>query len=285
MFTSDLIGDPVPNDTRAPMLIGITGSILFIAILLLIARLWSRMRRISDLGLEDWTILATVKYLLVILACAHGFGRRAPFVPYSERSSALHLIFVCQVIWNWSITLVKLSVALLLLRLKPGRAWRIFLFSTMGVLGLNAVVQTFFQFLQCRPFSSYWDPSVFFRGVVKPTLWAMLEQEVALIAASIPTLKSFMQRSLVRIGKFFYDQDTETQVRNRLVELGFLAVGDDAFSSPKLSTGRKPSKPDIQLASFGSPVAQRKWKDEFGDSIDEGRVSGDADLRAVRAGT
>lgn len=237
----------------------------------------------------------------------------------------------------------------------------------MGVLGLNAVVQTFFQFLQCRPFSSYWDPSVFFRGVVKcvpqrvifgniiagssvhvsidlifsfvpitfiwnlnrprgekivlgvlmglglfasafailrtvglnafytstdifrtavrPTLWAMLEQEVALIAASIPTLKSFMQRSLVRIGKFFYDQDTETQVRNRLVELGFLAVDDDEFSSLKMSTRRKPSKPDIHVASFGSPTTQRKWRDEFGDTIEEGSVSGDADLRAVRTRT
>ncbi|CAO2647340.1 Nn.00g082620.m01.CDS01 [Neocucurbitaria sp. VM-36] len=393
METRQVTGEPVPNDTQAPMLIGATGSLLLVAILLLFARLWSRLGPISNLGMEDWTvvgatvyptmqntkkitkanktnpyqILAMVKFLLVILACSHGFGRHALFVTQSDRSSAFRLLFACQVIWYWSITLVKLSVALLLLRLKPGRAWRIFLFSTMGVLVLSAMVQTIFQFLQCQPFRSYWDPSVFFskggvkcvperaingniiagsavhvstdlifsfvpitfirklnrprgekiilgvlmglglfassfailrtvglqafetskdlfRTSVMLTLWAMLEQEVALIAATIPTLKSIMQRSLVKIGRFFYDQDTETQVWNRLVQLGFLGTADDEFSKSRLSTKRKPSKPDIQLASFGSPTVPRKWKDEFGDTIEDGVVVGDIGLKTVRAG-
>ncbi|KAF1848086.1 uncharacterized protein K460DRAFT_364085 [Cucurbitaria berberidis CBS 394.84] len=301
------------------------------------------------------------KYCLICIACAYGFGRHAEFIPQASRTAALRLSFICQVIWYWSITLVKLSVALLLLRLKPGRAWRNFLFSIMGVLLLNATVQTFFQFLQCRPFSSYWDPSTFFRpggvkcvprsviigniiagsavhvstdlifsfvpiifirklhrpreekiflGVlmglglfassfailrtvwlqsfytstdvfrtnVMATIWAMLEQEVALIAATIPTLKSFMQRSLVKVGGFFYDQDTETQARNRLVELGFLGTNNDEFSHSKMGMKRKASKPDLEMASIGNLTDSRKLKDDFGDPIENGRVTGDIGL-------
>ncbi|KAH7396244.1 hypothetical protein BKA66DRAFT_509308 [Pyrenochaeta sp. MPI-SDFR-AT-0127] len=327
------MADSMGDDTQAPMLLGISGGLLLISILLLHARLWSRARPISNLGLDDWTVFAATilvmaKYFLVCVACAYGFGRRAKFVPLENRSKSLRLIFICQVLWFWSITLVKLSVALLLVRLKPTRCWRIFLFSIMGVLILNAIMATCFQFLQCRPFSLYWDPSVFrkggiecvprsaitgniiagsavhvstdlifsfmpitfirkltrprrekiflgilmglglfaalfailrtvglqnyytskdvYRTSVMPTLWSMLEQEVALIAATIPTLKSFMERALVKMGQFFYDENTETHVRQKLVELGFLEL-NEKDSQPQFGTkeDRKPSKRGI----------------------------------------
>ena len=271
-------------------------------------------------------------------------------------------MFICQFIWIWSITLVKLSVALLLLRLKTGRMWKIFLFVTMGVLILNAIVQASFQFLQCRPFSSYWDPSAYarpggvkcippraiigniiagsavhvstdlifsfipitfirklnrprrekiflgvlmglglfassfailrtvalqtfytstdiFRTSVMMTTWAMLEQEVALIAATIPTLKSLMQQSLIKIGNFFYERDTETKVRNHLVELGYLGPEDDLSKSRM-----KASKLDVDVASIGSPRATRKKKDEFGDTLVDGRPIRDGGSRAAGIG-
>lgn len=304
-----------------------------------------------------------VKYILVCLACHHGFGRRAPFVPLESRSAALHLLFACQVIWQWAIMLVKLSVSLLLYRLKPGRGWRIFLIITMSVLVVNAVVQTFFQFLQCQPYRIYWDPSVFmtgrvkcvprvyingniiagsavqvssdiilsfipitfirklnrprgekiflgvlmglglfaalfailrtvdlqnfytskdiFRSSVTPTLWSMLEQEIALVAATIPTLKAFMQRSLIRIGHFFYSQESETQVRDRLVELGFLGEKEEELPGSSGEMRRKPSKPDIEVASFGSPTSPKRIKDEFGDTFDDVTLVGDVGMRPV----
>lgn len=337
------------NDTQAPMLLGISGSLLLIALLLISARIWSRMRPTPKLHADDWTaiaatVLASAKYVVVCLACSYGFGRRAEFVSPGSRVSAMRLIFICQVIWYWSIALVKISVALLLLRIKPSRAWRIFLYGTIVMLLVTAVVQTCFQFLQCRPFKSYWDPSAFITGRVRcippnaitgniiagsavhistdliysfipiafirklnrprgekiflgvlmglglfastfaflrtvginkfyasqdifrisvmPTLWAMLEQEVALIAATIPTLKNFMQRSLIKLGQSFYDAESETQVRDRLVGMGFLETGPS-------TTKRKPSAPEVDVATFGSPVRNRGRKDEYGDTVQE----------------
>jgi hypothetical protein len=278
----------------------------------------------------------------------------------------MRLIFLCQVLWNVSICLVKVSVALLLLRVKQTRTWRIFLYSTIILLVLTAITSTLFQFLQCQPFSVYWDPSVFLKGGVKcvphelitgnivaasvvhvstdlifsfipitfirklhrprgekiflgilmglglfassfailrtaganmiytsrdifrttvmPTLWSMLELELALIAATIPTLKSFVQRSLMAIGRFFYDEKTETQVRNRLVELGFL----DSHSDEIVESGRKLSKPDIgdEIATFGSTQRSWKRKDEYAMTVEELTISeseGDGNRRNLQA--
>ncbi|KAF2827074.1 hypothetical protein CC86DRAFT_370139 [Ophiobolus disseminans] len=251
-----------------------------------------------------------------------------------------------QVVWYWSITLTKLSVALLLLRLKPGRYWKLFLHSTIALLLLTVCVQTCFQFLQCRPFAVYWDPRLL-RGVkcipravingniianstvhvatdlvfsfmpitfisklhrprgekiflsilmglglfastfailrtaglanlyverdflkmnVMPTLWASLEQEVALIAATIPTLKNFMQRVLVRVGQYCYEEESEMRVKSKLMQMGWLGVGDVDEGAVRM--GRKPSKPDIEseVLTFGSPRVGKR-RDEFGDSI------------------
>ncbi|KAI4704180.1 hypothetical protein J4E81_001245 [Alternaria sp. BMP 2799] len=261
----------------------------------------------------------------------------------------MRLVFYCQALWNFSIGLVKISVALLLFRIKQTRPWRIFLSFTIVLLVLTTITSTLFQFLQCRPFSIYWDPSIFltqkveclpqeaivgnivaasavhistdlvfslipitfirklqrprgekiFLGIlmglglfassfailrtvkasmippggdtffmtVAPTLWSMLELELALIAATIPTLKGIMQRSLVRTGHYFYDEKTETQVRNRLVDLGFLGPNSDEF----VEMGRKRSKPDMtdEVVTFGSGSKPRKAKDEYRFSVDE----------------
>lgn len=76
-----------------------------------------------------------------------------------------------------------------------------------------------------------------------------------------------MQRSLVRTGHYFYDEKTETQVRNRLVDLGFLGPNSDEF----LEMGRKLSKPDMadEVVTFGSGPKSQKAKEEYSMSVDE----------------
>ncbi|KAF2793659.1 hypothetical protein K505DRAFT_188288, partial [Melanomma pulvis-pyrius CBS 109.77] len=297
------------NTTQAPILLGISGALLFVSIILLSARLWSRQRPGSRLSLDDWTILgatilAIVQYALLAASVVYGLGRRSLFVPLPRRIISLELLFINQVFWYWSITLVKLSVACLLLRVKHTRRWKVFLYTIITIILAAAIVQTCFQFLQCRPFKVYWDPRVFRQGPVKCfdrrvingnivtfsgvqvaldlifsfipitfirklnrprrekvfmcvlmalgifasfaaivrtmflqgfytsqdifrtnvpiALWAVVELQIALIAATIPTLKNFMEQVLVKVGLFFYDEGTETQVRDRLVHFGLL---------------------------------------------------------------
>lgn len=229
----------------------------------------------------------------------------------------------------------------------------------MGLTVAACIVQTCFQFLQCRPFSVYWDPSVFrtsevkcfkrsvinanivtfsaiqvvldlvfsfipitfirklnrprrekifmcilmalgltascaaivrtmflqgfytspdlFRTNVSIALWAVLEQQFALIAANIPTLKAFMEATLVRIGLFFYDEGSEEQVRGRLVQFGLLGEDEKLEKEEHYAhSSRRPSKQtgNTGSASGGSP---RKIRDAFGDTI-LGKESEDVDM-------
>lgn len=49
------------NTTTAPILLGVGGGLLFLSICLLTARLWSRLRPVMRLQVDDWTVLvATV---------------------------------------------------------------------------------------------------------------------------------------------------------------------------------------------------------------------------------
>lgn len=65
-------------------------------------------------------------------------------------------------IWGLSMTCIKLSIALTLLRIQgKSTPWRIFLFSIMGVQVLYGVLNVFFNLLiACRPLSKAWDPLV-----------------------------------------------------------------------------------------------------------------------------
>ncbi|RAR04127.1 integral membrane protein [Stemphylium lycopersici] len=324
----EVMGNFIQDDSQAPLLLGTCGSLTFLAVGLL-------------------CILAVAKLVIVCVACAHGFGRPSTYVSPSSRLSAMRLIFICQVCWYWSIALVKISVALLLIRIKQTRVWHVFLSGTIVLLILTAVTSTFFQFLQCRPFNIYWDPSIFLEGqvdcvpqgaitgnivaasavhvstdlifsfipltflpklyrprgekillcilmglglvassfailrtagtnmtyatrdiflaTVMPTLWSMLELEVALIAATVPTLKSFMEQALIRIGQWFYDEKTKTHVRQRLAELGLLERDSDEL----LKKERKPSKPDLDGVgvAFSSPNRQWIGTDHIGIAI------------------
>ncbi|ORY19260.1 hypothetical protein BCR34DRAFT_461099, partial [Clohesyomyces aquaticus] len=298
------------DNSTAPILLGIGGALLFTSLFLLAARLWSRVRPVSRLHWDDWTIivstiLAIANYVLLAVAVLNGLGRRAIFVSFRKRRIALELIFITQIVWYWAVTFVKLSVACFLLRIKyHSRPWRICLYALMIFLILAACVQTIFTFTQCRPFSIFWDPQVLFEGPVqcfsraaidanivffssvqvgvdllfsfipisfiwklnRPrrervflsvmmalglfasaaaimrtlqlqgfytnsdlfrvsvtiALWATVEVQFALIGATIPTLKAFMENALVRLGLFFYDANSETQVRGLLVKLGLL---------------------------------------------------------------
>ncbi|KAJ4293371.1 hypothetical protein N0V90_008654 [Kalmusia sp. IMI 367209] len=351
-FNPNLFRNNSGNTNQAPVLLGVGGSLLFISICLLVARLWSRTRPTYRLKLDDWTvfgatILAIIQYFIIAASVFNGLGRRTRFVPAAQRSSAMRLLFISQLFWYWSMTLVKLSVAILLLRLKHTRPWRFFLYFIMGVTISAAIVQTCFQFLQCRPFSVFWDPRVFkgvqcfrrsiingniivfssiqvgldlifsfipitfirklkrprrekifmcvlmcfglfascaavirtltlqdyytsrdlFRTNVTIALWAVLEQQLALIGATMPTLKSFMERSLVKIGLWFYDAKSEEHVRGELIKLGLLGKEETLVRNESEIVGRRPSAMSAGERKVGSVQSNKtKTRDQWGDT-------------------
>src|SRR5207247_2639336 len=62
-------------------------------------------------------------------------------------------------IWLWAMAIIKVSVALTLLRFQNTIRWRIFLYPIIGVLIAHLVGNTIFLFNACHPLAGWWDPT------------------------------------------------------------------------------------------------------------------------------
>lgn len=144
-------------------------------------------------------------------------------------------------------------------KLNRPRREKIFMCVLMA-LGLFASCAAIIRTLTIQGFYNSQD---LFRLNVTIALWAVVELQFALIAATVPTLKAFLEKALIKIGLYFYDESTETQVRDRLVQFGFLGE-EEKLDRPEIPT-RKPSKPSI--LDIPTPKSDRKVRDEFGDSM------------------
>lgn len=141
-------------------------------------------------------------------------------------------------------------------KLHRPRAEKIFL-AIMMALGLSA---SSFAILRIAAATSIYTSPDVFRTSVMPTLWSMLELEIGLIAATIPTLKSFVQRSLVHLGHVFYEEQSEEQMRNRLVQLGYLRPDIDEFDGADLKSAKLDI--DVESVADGHPKGSRNKGDE-----------------------
>ncbi|OCL04461.1 hypothetical protein AOQ84DRAFT_247344, partial [Glonium stellatum] len=188
------------DTSMAPLLLGLVGTLQIISLGLLIARTWTRTHPTVRLGWDDLTIfvatlIGTTNYLMLLVATFHGYGRHTAFVSLPQRMIAGRLVYWAQILWCWSITLVKMSIAFLLLRFKTTRAWKWFLHAIITALWISAVVNNIFQFLQCQPYSVYWDPTIFKHQKVR--CWSHTTIDAGIIGFSAVTVTTDVIFSLI----------------------------------------------------------------------------------------
>ena len=74
-------------------------------------------------------------------------------IPFAQANNAIMLAFFAIPLWNWSMTAIKISAALSLLRIKNSLRWKIFLYSIIAVQSMYCIAVTIFLFQICRPVS------------------------------------------------------------------------------------------------------------------------------------
>lgn len=84
-------------------------------------------------------------------------GRHKIFVTMATLQTAFKLSFVSLILWIWSLTFVKVSVCLLLLKIQDTPKWKAGIYTLMAIVFVIAVVGTICQFLQCHAPSDYWE--------------------------------------------------------------------------------------------------------------------------------
>jgi hypothetical protein len=97
---------------------------------------------------------------LLVARVENGFGRHNYYVSAENKKTAACLQTIAQLMWALAITMCKMSVAILLLHLKQGWRWKIFLYLLVSLILAATVVTYIAAFFQCRPIAALWDPTI-----------------------------------------------------------------------------------------------------------------------------
>ena len=128
----------------------------------LVRSLLTRTPRISLITYHELRQCLTVaKFGVDVFLTRAGFGRHIYYLDAAQVVRFKKLNFVSGFFTNLIICLVKLSVALFLLRIGGLRRWlRASLFATIALFVSSSVATVVIIFVQCRPIAGIWDPTV-----------------------------------------------------------------------------------------------------------------------------
>src|SRR5580692_8012110 len=99
----------------------------------------------------------------VAIAVLTGF-RHVEYVAPEAKTRAVMVSVPAWIASAWALSLIKASVAFMLLRIKQVSRWRPGLVALIAVLMVTSMANTVVPLAQCRPLRAYWDPTVWRPG-------------------------------------------------------------------------------------------------------------------------
>jgi hypothetical protein len=155
----------VPISDRAAYLaqvyIGVSSVLLLFCVIAFVTRIYQRVRPVWKAGLDDYFIVAG--FALTIADYAMLMPMMVPqpgFLSFDKSFEAGKNSWLAISVWGLSMTCIKVSIALTLLRIQgKERGWRIFLYTIMGVQVVYGVGNTLFNLaIACQPLEAAWNP-------------------------------------------------------------------------------------------------------------------------------
>ncbi|KAH7117209.1 hypothetical protein B0J13DRAFT_458888 [Dactylonectria estremocensis] len=153
---------PVPGTSYAAVFFVPAGVLLGLTLLTSIARFYSRWHPTRLLRWDDYTLaFALVPQLLtvawfIIVAAMYSYGRGVVGNP-EPLSIVGPLGATVGVLWFWSMNVIRISMCLMILRLKDSRRWKGPLWSLIAVQVALALSATVVNLCYCRPLSAAWE--------------------------------------------------------------------------------------------------------------------------------
>jgi hypothetical protein len=170
------------------------GTVLGIACITTSLRLYWRLWPVRRIGGDDLTLLfALVKihpnqtfYLHLMNAATNCCPLQALTIAWYGVDAAMYhygrgvegsvpdpwtmgpLVVADGVLWVWALNVIRISVALLLLRLKDSWPWRLTLWTVVGVQVCMLIVGTTMHLVMCQPISARWAPTATARCIYTP---------------------------------------------------------------------------------------------------------------------
>ncbi|KAK6224415.1 integral membrane protein [Colletotrichum tabaci] len=131
-----------PDESVGPIWLGVSSSLLVVLLVTTALRLWARAGR-RNLGWDDYTIAAaalsaTVRYAFGVMQLPHGNGRHRVYLTNHEYMMINMYGWWGQLFHFTSMAFLKVSLALLILRIKSNRTLKILLYAVIvGSLIIN----------------------------------------------------------------------------------------------------------------------------------------------------
>lgn len=149
------------DDDKGPTLLVLTCILTSFAVLTTTLRCWVRWGN-RQLGLDDGamavtTVLAVARMSIQIVSVSYGNGKHREFVSDHDYKTVNKLTWLTQVLLFPTICLMKVSICILILRIKDTRTLRYIL----GFI-ITGLVLTNFECLlvllaECSPLDAYWN--------------------------------------------------------------------------------------------------------------------------------
>jgi hypothetical protein len=172
-------------------------------------------------GVEIALIIATVSANLAIPSPSSMpfaiIGRNAP------------MTIIAEVFTTWCVALVKISIAVMLVRLKRNsKGWARFLYALIGLQVLTAVFVTVLHCTRCIPTEAFWNPHI-----VNKWCWSAEAFKITMTAASAIVIVTDVIFSLIPLTFLHLIRRT---VVHRVIIGGLMSLGLLASSASVVKT-------------------------------------------------
>lgn len=153
--------DPLPPDSNVgPVLLGVSATLIALVIITTSLRMWVRFS-MRTLGWDDYimvvvTGLGIARFAIQVAQVKLGNGRHRWYIPKENYINNNMLGWVAQMLLFASICLLKVSIMLLLLRIKDARWLRYTSWGIMTGLFITNFGAIIILLAECDPVNAYW---------------------------------------------------------------------------------------------------------------------------------
>ncbi|KAL0932641.1 uncharacterized protein CTRU02_211604 [Colletotrichum truncatum] len=154
-----------PNETRQPLIIGVTAFVLSIAFLAVSIRTYTRAVMLRQFGMDDWAAIGT---FFLIFACGlsvaintkNGFGKHVYFLRPDQIKSYLMTFYITIVFYNAALAGIKMTFLLQYWRVLAIHKMKKVFMVAMFVVGCWSISQLLVEIFICTPIPTFWDKDV-----------------------------------------------------------------------------------------------------------------------------
>ncbi|KAF1807906.1 hypothetical protein P152DRAFT_485875 [Eremomyces bilateralis CBS 781.70] len=160
--TADQVDPALFNESITPKAIGSVTSFFAVSLVVYIARIYARWHAYKSLWWDDFAmtvamLLSIAGWGILIQTYVVNEGKHYYFLTMEQLKGSLKWGFITMPLWVWTVAMIKVSILLMLARVKQSKAW------TRGMWGLIvfvvsvAIALTVVQVIQCLPVKANWE--------------------------------------------------------------------------------------------------------------------------------